>query len=190
MFGRRFRGRLLRLTRLPQSALNGLVITIPRLKAGFRHFGISVHSESGFRNMSSRRRAREIVLQMLYEADINGSRDPEAMHRFIRSRMHGHRALSEFGIQLLEGTLQVRDEVDQHLGNLAKGWSLSRMAVIDRNIMRLAGYEMLREVTPGRVAINEAVLLAKRYGEETSPRFVNGILDRLMKQFESEGEPS
>ena len=139
----------------------------------------------GFAIMSSRRRAREIVLQMLYEADVNGTRDTEAMHRFIRSRMQGHRALTDFGIQLLEGTLSARDEVDQYLGKLAIGWSLSRMAVVDRNIMRLAAYEMLHKVTPGRVAINEAVLLAKRYGEANSPKFVNGILDRLMKQIEA-----
>lgn len=136
--------------------------------------------------MSSRRRAREIVLQMLYESDINGTRDVGAMHRFIRARMQGHKALSKFGIDLLEGVLEAQEEVDQHLGKLAIGWSLSRMAVVDRNIMRLAGYEMLRKVTPGRVAINEAVLLAKRYGEASSPRFVNGILDRLLKQVEEE----
>lgn len=138
--------------------------------------------------MSSRRRAREIVLQMLYETDVNGSRDAGAMHRFIRARMQGHAALSKFAIQLLEGTLEARDEVDLQIGKLAIGWSLSRMAVIDRNIMRLAAYEMIHQVTPGRVAINEAVLLAKRYGEANSPRFVNGILDRLFKHLEANAE--
>ena len=143
---------------------------------------------SGYCLMSSRRRAREIVLQMLYEADLNGSRDADAMHRFIRSRMQGHRALSEFAIQLLDGTLDARSEVDEHLGKLAKQWSLKRMAVVDRNIMRLAAFEMLHAITPGKVAVNEAVLLAKRYGEAKSPKFVNGILDRLMKQIETQDQ--
>lgn len=135
--------------------------------------------------MSTRRRAREIVLQMLYEADLNGSRDSEAMHRFVRSRMQGRRALTGFAIDLLEGTLSHLEGVDKQLNALANNWKLSRMAVVDRNIMRLAAYEMMNDVTPGRVAINEAVLLAKRYGEANSPRFVNGILDRLLKQLES-----
>ena len=143
-----------------------------------------------FYYMSSRRRAREIVFQMLYEADLNGSRDAEAMHRFIRSRLQGHRALTEFGVELLEGALKMREEVDEHLGRLANRWALSRMAVVDRNIMRLAAYEILHSETPARVAINEAVLLAKRYGEESSPKFVNGILDRLMKQSESQSQDS
>ena len=102
--------------------------------------------------------------------------------------MQGHRALSEFAIQLLDGTLDSRSEVDEHLGKLAKQWSLKRMAVVDRNIMRLAAFEMLHAITPGKVAVNEAVLLAKRYGEAKSPKFVNGILDRLMKQIETQDQ--
>lgn len=64
---------------------------------------------------------------------------------------------------------------------------MNRMAVTDRNVMRMAGYEILYAETPGRVAVNEAVVLIKRYGDKNSPRFVNGILDRLLKEFESGG---
>lgn len=136
--------------------------------------------------MSTRRRAREIVLQLLYEADLNDSRDSDSMRRFIRSRLQGRRALTEFAWSLLDGTLRYRDAIDLRLGELATNWSLSRMAVVDRNVLRLGAYEIMFADTPGRVAVNEAILLAKRYGEVNSPRFVNGVLDRLMKQAEAE----
>lgn len=131
--------------------------------------------------MSTRRRAREIVLQMLYEADINDTRDAESMRRFIRSRMQGRRALTDFAWKLLEGTLENRGPIDLRLAELATNWSLSRMPVVDRNVLRLGAYEIMFGDTPDRVAVNEAILLAKRYGDTNSPRFVNGILDRLMK---------
>ena len=136
--------------------------------------------------MSTRRRAREIVLQLLFEADMNDSRDSESMRRFIRSRLQGRRALTEFAWTLLDGTLRYRDAIDDRLGELATNWSLARMAVVDRNVLRLGAYEIMFGDTPGRVAVNEAILLAKRYGEVNSPRFVNGVLDRLMKQTEAD----
>ena len=145
--------------------------------------------------MSSRRRAREIVLQLLYEADVNDSRDPSEARKFIRSRMQGRTALTEFASELLRGTLDHREAVDQRLSQLATRWSLSRMPVVDRNILRLGGYEILLGETPDRVAVNEAILLAKRYGDTNSPRFVNGVLDRLMnapaeEEVEPETEPT
>ena len=130
--------------------------------------------------MSSRRRAREIVLQLLYEADVNDSRNAVEAKKFIRSRMQGRSALTNFASALLQGTLEHREEVDQRLKRLATRWSLSRMPVVDRNILRLGGYEIIFGDTPDRVAVNEAILLAKRYGDKNSPRFVNGVLDRLM----------
>lgn len=135
--------------------------------------------------MSSRRRAREIVLQLLYEADINGPREETATRKFIRSRLQGRKALTSFAEDLLAETLKYQKDVDVHLGRLAKGWALHRMAVTDRNVMRMAGYEILFGETPGRVAVNEAVVLIKRYGDKNSPKFVNGILDRLLKEHES-----
>ena len=138
--------------------------------------------------MSTRRRAREIVLQLLYEADINGNRDAEDARRFIRSRLQGRKALTEFASALLQGTLQHRDEIDRRLTELATNWTLPRMPVVDRNVLRLGAYEVIHSDTPGRVAVNEAIVLAKRYGDKNSPRFVNGVLDRLLKQPSSEVE--
>ena len=135
--------------------------------------------------MSTRRRAREIVLQLLYEADINGPRDAASARQFIKSRLQGRTALTTFSENLLFETLNHREEIDRHLSRLAKGWALSRMAITDRNVMRMAAYEILHSETPGRVAVNEAVVLIKRYGDKNSPRFVNGILDRLLKEFEA-----
>ncbi len=132
--------------------------------------------------MSTRRRAREIVLQLLYEADVNDSRDSEASRRFIRSRLQGRKALTEFACELLKGTLEHREKIDEHLAATATNWTLPRMPVVDRNVLRLGAYEILFGDTPDRVAVNEAIVLSKRYGDKNSPRFVNGVLDRLMKQ--------
>jgi len=135
--------------------------------------------------MSTRRRAREIVLQLLYEADLNECRDAEEARRFVRSRLQGRRALTDFACELLQGTLRERESIDAKLSELATHWTLSRMPVIDRNILRLGAFEMLYADTPSRVAVNEAIVLAKRYGDTDSPRFVNGVLDRLLKEIES-----
>lgn len=131
--------------------------------------------------MATRRRAREVVLQLLYEADINPGRERESSYAFIRSRLQGRKALTDFADQLLTGTLLHREVIDRRLSQWATNWSISRMAVTDRNVLRLGAQEILFTDTPGRVAINEALLLARRYGDVNSPRFVNGVLDKLLK---------
>ncbi len=132
--------------------------------------------------MATRRRAREIVLQLLYEADINPYRDAKSARAFIHSRLQGRKALIEFADSLLRGTLEKRAVLDERISKLSTNWALSRMAVTDRNVLRLGAYEILFGDTPGRVAVNESVVLAKRYGDRNSPRFVNGVLDRLMRE--------
>lgn len=132
--------------------------------------------------MSTRRRAREIVLQLLYEADLNDWRDADASRRFIRSRLQGRTLLTNFAGELLDGTMAHRDEIDRELKRLSTNWALSRMPVTDRNVLRLGAYEILFSKTPGQVAISEALTLARRYGGENSPRFINGVLDRLFKK--------
>ncbi|MEM8670823.1 MAG: transcription antitermination factor NusB [Planctomycetota bacterium] len=131
--------------------------------------------------MSTRRRAREIALQLLYEADLKNARDAESARTFIKSRLQGRRALTDFAHQLLMGTLDHREEIDTRIGELSANWTLPRMAVVDRNILRMGAYEILHSDTPGAVAVNEAIVLAKRYGDKNSPRFVNGVLDKLLK---------
>jgi N utilization substance protein B len=130
--------------------------------------------------MSRRSRAREIVVQVLYEDDLNPDRSPEVADQFLCSRLPGDQELIDFARGLLAGVRKHRAEIDRLLVERADNWTLERMAVTDRNILRLGAYEMLYGGTPERVAINEAVELAKRYGAKQSPHFVNGVLDRFM----------
>ena len=129
----------------------------------------------------SRRRAREVALQVLYQEDLNPRAGPAAGDEFIRRRLRT-REMVEFSRGLVEGVRRHRAGIDQWIERTAANWSLHRMAPTDRNILRLGAYEILFADTPDRVAINEAVELAKRYGTAQSAQFVNGILDRLMHQ--------
>jgi N utilization substance protein B len=130
--------------------------------------------------MTTRRRAREIVLQMLYEEDLHPEQDTNVADHFLVTRLHGNRPLVEFARKLFRNILTNRKQIDKALSAKAANWSLRRMAAIDRNILRMGAYEILMSDTPGRVVINEAVELAKRYGDRQSGQFVNGILDRLL----------
>jgi len=130
--------------------------------------------------MSRRRRAREVVLQALYADDLNPARNLAEADRFLAHRLNNNEALVAFARSLLGGVRRNRAELDESLAARADNWSLARMAVTDRNILRLGAFEILYTETPNRVAINEAVELAKRYGARQSSQFVNGILDRLL----------
>lgn len=131
--------------------------------------------------MPRRSRAREVVLQVLYQDDLNPGHSLRASDDFLRSRLSNNKDLVEFAQSLLSGTRRNRPELDQLLVSQADNWSLERMAATDRNILRLAAFEILYSETPGRVAINEAVELAKRFGSKNSAQFVNGILDGVLK---------
>ncbi len=132
--------------------------------------------------MSRRRsRAREIALQVLYQDDLNSPSPDVVLQRFLRGRLQGDQKLVEFANELIVGVRQNRARIDQMIESTAENWKLSRMAVTDRNVLRLGTFEILFSDTPDRVAVNEAIELAKRYGAANSAHFVNGILDRLMK---------
>jgi N utilization substance protein B len=130
--------------------------------------------------MSRRSRAREIVLQVLYEDDQNPDRSPEVADQFLVSRLAGDEELIDFARSLVAGVRKHKAEIDRLLIERADNWTLERMAVTDRNLLRMGAFEMLHGGTPERVAINEAVELAKRYGAKHSPNFVNGVLDRFV----------
>ena len=129
--------------------------------------------------MPRRSRAREVALQVLYQEDLNPTTDLVGLDRFLHGRLAA-RDLIEFATSLVAGVRQNRAELDDILGQTADNWTLSRMAATDRNVLRLGAYELLHTTTPGRVIINEAVELAKRFGSKQSAQFVNGILDRLL----------
>ena len=130
--------------------------------------------------MSRRSRAREVVLQLLYQDDMNADRRLSADDEFMRERLEGDIGLVDFAWDLLRGVRSKRREIDAALSLVAANWSLERMAVTDRNALRIGGYEILYGQTPDRVAVNEAVELAKRFGAAQSAPFVNGVLDRMM----------
>jgi len=132
--------------------------------------------------MTRRSRAREVVLQVLFEDDLNPERKTVQADDFMRNRLNQDQDLLDFARRLVAGVRKNRIELDELVKKTADNWSLERMAVIDRNILRLGAYEMLHSDTPDRVAINEAVELAKRFGAKQSPHFVNGILDRFVKE--------
>jgi N utilization substance protein B len=130
--------------------------------------------------MTRRSRAREVALQILFQDDLNPAEVSGRSHDFLRSRLNSAE-LEEFAQSLIDGVRRNRAELDQLLAQTAANWSLERMATTDRNVLRLGTYEILYTDTPGRVAINEAVELAKRFGSAQSAQFVNGILDRFLE---------
>jgi N utilization substance protein B len=129
--------------------------------------------------MARRSRAREVALQVIYQDDLNPQHDPAVADTFLRKRLRGSE-LVDFARSLVRGVRQNRKQLDDVLARTAEHWSLERMAATDRNVLRLGAFEILYAETPDRVAINEAVELAKRFGTRQSAQFVNGILDRLL----------
>ncbi len=124
-----------------------------------------------------RRRARSLALQALYEIDSVGHPEEEVIARYGGDLSPEAR---EFMIQVVHGTLESKHEIDLLLEESAPEWPISELAVIDRNILRLSIWELLIwGETPLKVAINEAVELAKRFGSDSAPRFVNGVLGTL-----------
>ncbi|NLF73574.1 MAG: transcription antitermination factor NusB [Candidatus Anammoximicrobium sp.] len=132
--------------------------------------------------MSLRSQVRQVVLQLLYQDDLNPEVAPTAVAQFLRKSLNRKVAAMDFALSLLDGVREHREELDQVLSGKADNWSVERMAVVDRNILRLGAYEILYTKTPGRVVINEAIELAKQFGAQQSPAFVNGILDRLLRE--------
>jgi len=130
--------------------------------------------------MTRRTRGREIALQVLYQLEQNPGQVAADMDGFVRRRLREPK-LCAFASTLIAGVLDHQPRIDALISEVAENWRLDRMAAIDRNILRLGAFELLYCVgtVPTKVAINEALELAKRYSTAQSSRFVNGILDRL-----------
>ena len=131
--------------------------------------------------MAKRTKAREVALQVLYQDDLNSGDQPQDRSDFLRSRLREDNELIVFAQSLIDGVRRNRSELDALLSRTADNWSLERMAATDRSLLRLGAYEILFTKTPGPVAINEAVELAKRFGTAHSAQFVNGILDKFLE---------
>jgi N utilization substance protein B len=130
--------------------------------------------------MARRSRAREVALQVLYQDDVNPRNNPAVGDGLIQRRLRTEE-LTAFARELVAGVRLHRADLDRLIEETAEHWTVTRMAVTDRNVLRLGAYELLHTATPAPVAINEAIDLAKRYGSHQSAQFVNGILDRLMR---------
>jgi N utilization substance protein B len=136
--------------------------------------------------MSRRRKAREVALQFLYQLDQHGTHDPAVHADDFWARHPVDPDTRAFAEALVRGSTQHQDKIDQLLTQYAEHWDLDRMAVVDRNILRMAVYELLwQPQVPAKAAINEAIEIAKKFGTAESSRFINGVLDRILREHRS-----
>jgi N utilization substance protein B len=138
--------------------------------------------------MGSRRKARECALQMLFAADV-AETPPDEVVRTYWAEL-GDADLEEpardFATRLASGTLAQLQTLDERIRSRAEHWRIARMAVVDRNILRLAVYEFLYEPTPRTVAINEALEIARRFSTYEATQFINGILDAIKRDLDEQ----
>ena len=138
--------------------------------------------------MGSRRKARECALQMLFAADVAEGTSDEVVRSYWAEL--GEPDLDdtarEFATRLASGTLANVASLDDRIRSRAEHWRISRMAVVDRNILRLAVYEFLYEPTPRTVAINEALEIARRFSTYEATQFINGILDAIKRDLDEQ----
>ncbi|HCC55456.1 MAG TPA: transcription antitermination factor NusB [Desulfobulbaceae bacterium] len=131
--------------------------------------------------MGNRRKARELALNALFQGEMTATPAVENFPLLCENFEINKKAIP-YGRELVYGITDKWQEIDAKIAESAKNWRVSRMSVLDRNIIRLAAYEMMfKEDVPPRVAIDEAIELAKRYCGEDSPAFINGILDSILK---------
>lgn len=130
--------------------------------------------------MGSRRQARELALQILFQWDIHRTTEHWLAEFWAQHPVEPE--IRQFAEHLLEGVRSHGEELDALIGAQASHWKVSRMPIVDRNILRSALYELLWVPdVPAKVTVNEAIELAKRFADEETKRFVNGILDQILK---------
>jgi N utilization substance protein B len=136
--------------------------------------------EKHVRPAGKRRRARELAAQFLYQHDLCGGEIDEALALFWQTQSGASNTARKFAEELIHGCIEHRSVIDKKIQEYTEHWELPRIAAVDRNILRLAIFEMLfRDDIPPVVSINEAVDIAKKYSTQGSGAFINGILDRL-----------
>lgn len=142
-----------------------------------------------------RRLAREIAIQSLYQMEMNEVTAEEAVSMLIAEAAGENESEVElsdvnkttsFVLELVGGTWEHKAAIDEMLANYLKNWQVSRLSKVDRQVLRLAVYEMVfRNDVPGKVAVNEAIELAKHFGVEESGKFVNGVLGKMIHDLET-----
>ena len=138
--------------------------------------------------MTRRSRAREVALQVLYQAEVNPGTASRDRTRFLKGRLRSG-ALVAFAESLVDGVARHREAIDAVLEDRSRNWRVARMAATDRAVLRIAVFELRHTDTPGPVVVDEAIELARRYGNEASPRFVAGILGSLLAVGSAAADP-
>ncbi len=138
--------------------------------------------------MGTRRKARESALQMLFAADVAKTRDAVLTRNFWNELGEPNldEPTREFANKLAVGALREVDTIDERIRTRAEHWRIERMAIVDRNVLRLAVYEFLFEETPHTVVINEALEIARRFSTFEATQFINGILDAIKHDLEKD----
>lgn len=133
--------------------------------------------------MRRRTQSRRLALQWLYKADLTGDWDDSDLETYLGLRGDPGE-VRQLARDIVQGVIQRRGKIDAEISRIAENWDIGRMATIDRNVLRLAAWELIFTETPGPVILNEAVELAKAFSTENSGAFVNGILDRIRPERE------
>ena len=134
--------------------------------------------------MGQRRRARECALQMLFQIDLTGTSPQDVFRDFWAAQDAGDET-RRFAERLVLGVADGRRSLDEAIAASATNWRIERMAIVDRNVLRMAVYEMLHDPpTPAPVVIDEAIEVAKKFGSEESGSFINGILDDVRRRLD------
>jgi len=140
-------------------------------------------------SMGSRRRARAVALQVLFEMDCT-KHDYQSSLDWLLEGASITEDMVDFARDLVSGVMESRGTIDETIQRFAPAWPLAQMPVVDRNILRLGILEIMSETVPPRVAINEAIELAKTFGSENSPKFVNGVLGSVYAALSNKAERS
>jgi N utilization substance protein B len=135
---------------------------------------------------AKRTKARERALQALYQIDVAAEGIDDALSRFWRSFEPVEKEVMTLAEAMVRGVAAHRREIDEQIERVSTHWRLDRMAKVDRNVLRLATYELLQTDVPVKVAINEAIELGKKYGSESTGAFVNGVLDKIASELPPE----
>ncbi|MGQ9618145.1 MAG: transcription antitermination factor NusB [Candidatus Aminicenantia bacterium] len=138
--------------------------------------------------MRHRRKAREYALQILFQLDLADGNLNEILENFWKDKNANNKVV-EFTTQLVNGTLDNKKEIDRLISVHSLNWKLERMSTVDRNVLRIAAYELhYLKHAPAPVIINEAIEVAKKYGSEDSAKFINGVLDAIRRSMEENGK--
>lgn len=137
--------------------------------------------------MGSRRHSREYALQMLYQFELSGDTLPHIFNHYWKGQAEADEETRLFAESLVQGVATQQQEIDEFIGKFSTHWKLNRMAAVDKNILRLAIFELKNcKDIPLKVTLNEAIEIAKKFGSEESGSFINGVLDKIAKEIKKE----